>query len=214
MLKRHRALIATGLLLGQIGVYYGVSRAEVVPVSQPWRTFPTQIGSWSMQSETPIDQETLDRLRPDDYINRVYATSARGQASGMFVAYFKSQRDGRAPHSPQNCLPGAGWASVSNTVRSIPMTGWPGGSIDVNQYVVQKDREQLVVHYWFQQNNRILTNEIVAQFYAIPTLLLHGRTDIALVRIITPVSTSVDAAAATGVEFARDVFPYLRDRLK
>ena len=205
--------IATFLLSAQCAVYHSISRVEVVPKVAAWSTFPAHIDEWEMRDELAIDPDVLDRLRPDDYLNRVYENSS-GDVASIFVGYFKSQRDGRAPHSPQNCLPGAGWTSVSNVLRTVRVTDWPSGHIDVTEYIIERDGRKLVVHYWFQQDNRVFTNEIVAQFYAIPELLVHGRTDIALIRIISPVTTSVDVASEHGVRFATVTFPEIRERLR
>ncbi len=211
-LKSGRALLASAVLLLQALLYYGVSRAEVIPRTDPWNSFPDQIGRWNGE-DSPVDQDSIDKLHPDDYLNRVYSNGQPGDATALFIAYFKTQRDGRAPHSPQNCLPGAGWESVSNVVRPLSVAGLPR-PIEINQYIVQKDDNRLVVHYWFQQNHRVFSNEIKAQFYAMPELLVHGRTDIALIRIINPVTSSLGAAETTGLNFAATVFPVVRDHLR
>jgi EpsI family protein len=210
--KLKRSLLASAFLLVQILVYYGVSRAEVIPNIRPWNDFPGQIGVW-LGEEAPVDQESIDKLHPDDYLNRVYSTGKPAQSAGLFIAYFKTQRDGRAPHSPQNCLPGTGWESMSNRIRPL----WVAGSSEpvlINEYTVQKESETLVIHYWFQQNHRVFSNEIKAQFYAMPELLMHGRTDIALIRIITPVTSTPESAAKNGMEFSAAVFPTVRDWLQ
>jgi EpsI family protein len=206
-----RGFFASVFLLAQVLVYYGVSRAEVIPSIRPWTKFPDQIGAWRGE-DTPADEESLDRLHPDDYLNRLYSTGKPGQSCAMFIAYFKTQRDGRAPHSPQNCLPGTGWQSMSNRIRSFSV---PGSSeqVLINEYTVQKESDTLVVHYWFQQNRRVFSDEIKAQFYAMPELLMHGRTDIALVRIITPVTSTPEAAEENGLNFSSTVFPTVREWL-
>lgn len=211
-LSRRRSLFATVFLLLQVLVYYGVSRAEVIPAVLPWNEFPDQIGAWRGE-DTPADEESLERLHPDDYLNRLYSTTTPGQSCAMFVAYFKTQRNGRAPHSPRNCLPGTGWQSISNHIRSFTVPG-SSETVSINEYTVQKDNETLVVHYWFQQNHRVFSNEIKAQFYAMPELMMHGRTDIALVRIITPVTTTPEEAENSGLNFSSAVFPSVRDWLR
>ncbi len=211
-LKSKRELLASVLLIIQALLYYGVSRAEVIPEIQPWSAFPVQIGSW-YGMDAPLDQESMERLHPDDYMNRLYAESSQSAASAIFIAYFKTQREGRAPHSPQNCLPGSGWESVSSATRSLPIQR-SAQSVAVNEYIVRKDGEQLVVHYWFQQNHRAFSDEIKAQLYAMPELLLHGRTDIALVRIVTPADDSLEGARNRGLKFSVAVYPEIRDWLR
>jgi hypothetical protein len=73
-----------------------------------------------------IEQEVLDVLKADDILNRVYCSAAspdcaqtgRGSAN-LFVAGFRTQRTGKAPHSPKNCLPGSGWVPLSSGETAI-----------------------------------------------------------------------------------------------
>ena len=60
-----------------------------------------------------------------------------------------------------------------------------------------------------------MSSEVMAQFYAIPDMILHGRTDTSLVRIIAPVSGNrIEAARDVAFEFARDVYPLIRLQIK
>lgn len=205
-------VVASAILIAQAAVYFGVSRTETVPSVAPFSGFPTTIGSWNKVEEEAIDPEALERLKPDDYVHRSYGRG-NGENVSLFVGYFKSQRDGRAPHSPQNCLPGSGWKSISVNVRDLDVKGNPP-RIRINEYVVERNRSQLLVLYWYQQNNRILTDEIVAQFYAIPDLLAHGRTDISLIRVMVPVSTDIDHARASGLDFASQAYEVVREWIR
>jgi EpsI family protein len=212
LLRSQQNLLASVLLIIQALFYYGVSRAEVIPELQPWSAFPLQIASWH-GVDAPVDLESMEKLQPDDYLNRLYSESNRNAVSGIFIAYFKTQREGRAPHSPQNCMPGSGWESLSNYTRSLSVPG-AGQRISVNEYTVRRNDDMLVVHYWFQQNHRAFADEIKAQFYALPELLLHGRTDIALVRIVTPVDNSVEEARRRGLNLSAAIYPAICDWLR
>jgi EpsI family protein len=213
-LKQRPVLIAAVLLSGQGLVYYGWARTEVIPETLRWKEFPQKIGLWSSSSDMPIEQRFLDLLRPDDYVNRVYEQPGVSSQLGLFVAYFKTQRTGFNPHSPQNCLPGAGWKSISLALAPL-ITGAGDQRVDVNQYVVQKDNAQLAVIYWFQQGRHSFTNEIVAQFYAIPELMLHGRTDNSLIRVIVPVTNgTVEQSTKTAMSFSRELYPEVRAFIK
>jgi hypothetical protein len=48
----------------------------------------------------------------------------------------------------------------------------------------------------------------------LPDLILHGRTDIALVRIMVPVDgNDLTAAKASGVRFAQEAYPLIRQHI-
>ena len=61
----------------------------------------------------PIDDESLGVLGVDDYLNRVYGRPSIAPVS-LYIGYYASQRQGDTIHSPQNCLPGAGWQAVES----------------------------------------------------------------------------------------------------
>ncbi len=76
-----------------------------------------------MRQDAPLDQETLDVLKADDILSRIYQNQKTGAVASLFVAYFETQRTGKAPHSPKNCLPGSGWASTQAGMIDIPVPG-------------------------------------------------------------------------------------------
>ena len=211
-MKNYRGLFVIGLLLLQAGVYYTISAKEYIPNIGPWSRFPAQVQDWRATADEPVDADALATLKPDDYLNRDYI-SGKNQTLNLFVGYFNSRRNGRAPHSPEWCLPGAGWKTVSTRVVSIDS---PGGSpLPANEYIVEKTGERQLVVYWYHQGERALSSEVLAQFYAIPDMILHGRTDTSLVRIIVPViGDQLDGARSLAFQFARDVYPLIRQQIR
>ena len=211
-MKNNRIVLVIVFLLLQAGIYYTISAKEFIPDIGPWSRFPAEVQGWKANADEPIDADALATLKPDDYLNRNYV-SGKNQILNLFVGYFNSRRNGRAPHSPEWCLPGAGWKTVSTRVVSID-TG-SRNPLPANEYVVEKGGDRQLVVYWYHQGERVMSSEVLAQFYAIPDMILHGRTDTSLVRIIAPVSGNrVEAARDVAFEFARDVYPLIRQQIK
>lgn len=199
-----QATLLSALFLVQGTAFYGLSRrAEVTPPSTPLADFPTSIGEWRMLRENVVEQDQKDILRADDYLTRQYAASPNKSAN-LFIAYFQSQRVGQTPHSPKNCLPGAGWAwSVSDTIR-VDIAG-RARPIEINRYVVSKGDENAVVLYWYQSRNRVVASEYRAAAFTAWDALRYNHTDTELVRVVTPV-------AEDGVEFIQVFFGKLQSR--
>jgi EpsI family protein len=87
--------------------------------------------------------------------------------------------------------------------------------LPANEYIVEKKPDRLLVVYWYHQGEHVLSSEVMAQFYAIPDMITHGRTDTSLVRIIAPiVGDQVGGARDLAYEFARDVYPLIRKQIK
>ena len=212
-LKGTPARVLTALLLLQMAGFVAVSRRETVPLTRPLSELPSQLGAWSLVQESDVDQETMAVLRADDVLSRVYADPAQGRGASLFVAYFKSQRTGQAPHSPKNCLPGAGWTPSESDVVAIPIPG-RAEPIAVNRYVVSKGDEKSVVLYWYQSRDRVVASEYRAKFYLVADAIRYNHTDTALVRVVVPVSgNDTDAATNTAEEFVRASFVALRRHL-
>src|SRR5665213_1169144 len=69
------AIVATLILVAQAAVYYTGSGKEVIPAVAPWSQFPAVLGTWQSGGDVPIEQDVLDQLKPDDYLNRIYTSN-------------------------------------------------------------------------------------------------------------------------------------------
>jgi EpsI family protein len=153
----------------------------------------------------PLDPASLRVLGVDDYANRRYVSSA-GRLVGLYIGYYASQRQGDTIHSPQNCLPGAGWQPVESSSETLSSAGAP---VTVNRYVVQKGLDRQVVLYWYEGRGRIVANEYLNKFWLIADAARLHRTNGALVRIMAPVAVEQASAGRTAVDFAQALLPVL-----
>ena len=197
-----------------------ISRTEAVPLREPLETFPMQIGQWTGE-RLDLEAATLANLGVDDYLDRAYVTPDQS-AVALYIGYYQSQREGDFIHSPLNCLPGAGWSPLSHDRIRIT-TGENGHEplpadptlrgIEVNRYVVQKGLDRRLVLYWYQSHGRVVASEYWGKFYLVADALRMNRTDVALVRVISPINgqdqASNQAAERLAVHFVRLMFPLL-----
>ena len=200
-----RAAIVLSLLLAA-GVYgSNAGTAETVVTRESLTTLPLAIGEWRGREATPFADDVLAQLGVDDYVNRQYM-HAGSAPLGVYVGYYASQRQGDTIHSPQNCLPGAGWRPIETGVTDLRI---PGRVVRVNQFVIQKGLDRQVVLYWYQGRGRVIANEYANKaFLMLDAARLH-RTNGGLVRMMTPVVSTPDAAKAELAAFASRVFPML-----
>src|ERR1700694_4913794 len=206
------ARAATLVLLIQAALFYSASRGEKVPISRPLEQFPERIGNWRTIQRGVIEKEVQEVLRADDTMSRLYAGPAPVGVN-LFIAFFKTQRTGQAPHSPKNCLPGAGWAPSASGVVNVKVAG-EAQPIVINRYVVSRAGENSVVLYWYQSRDRVVASEYAAKFWLVADSIRYHRSDTALVRVWVPVvGNDADAATATGINFVQAVFPDLRRHL-
>jgi len=201
------ARIVTAALILQGIVFYAVAlRAENTPTISPLEGFPTNIDGWQMYKDVKIEQETLEVLKADDTLNRVYINPAREASTFLFIAFFKTQRYGQSPHSPKNCLPGNGYEPIESGVMTVAV---PGRSepVQVNRYLTARGDEKSVTLYWYQSHDRIIAGEFAARFWLIADSIRFHRSDTSLVKIVVPVRDGdADAATRTAVDFMKAVF--------
>jgi EpsI family protein len=201
------------VLLAQAGIFYASSRNEELPAMKPLRNFPRSLPGWAMTQEGYVDEETQAVLKADDTLTRNYGNAKYRMQPNLFVAYFQTQRTGKAPHSPKNCLPGAGWERDKEDYLDITVPGM-AEPIHVNRYIVSKGEYKSVVLYWYQTQRRVVASEYRAKILTVEDAIRYNRTDTALVRVVVPVAGGDDVSAEReAVDFVQAFFLPLRHYL-
>ncbi len=184
-----------------------------VPPTAPLSLMPQTIGARTAQ-DYPLDSETLAVLGDGRFLNRLYSNlGPTGQPVeapvSLFIGYFPTQRSGQSIHSPQNCLPGAGWAFLSSKVINLPTAD--GRPYPVGEYLIGNAGTKQVVLYWYLAHGRSVASDYLAKAYMMLDAVRWNRTDGALVRIVTPVgqNESLESAQQRAVQFANQVTPLL-----
>jgi EpsI family protein len=186
-----------------------------IPYSRPLSGLPTTIGTRTA-TEIPLNQETLDVLGKGDFLYRMYEGSPDAPQTqdasapiSLFIGYFATQRTGQSIHSPQNCLPGAGWTFLSSGQSEF--TDRTGKSYRVGDYLITDGKSSQEVLYWYQMHGRSIANDYKAKIYTLADSIEYGRTDAALVRIITGVQQGEEReqARSRALEFAKQITPLL-----
>jgi exosortase D (VPLPA-CTERM-specific) len=203
-----RIVIICACLLGGSAYIAWASRPEAIPPRDSLAALPMQLSGWRGRQAPDMTESVLAILGVDDYADRYY-TGPRGALS-LYVGYYKSQRQGSSIHSPLNCLPGAGWNPVKKEFLEVPVEG---GSIEVNRIVILKGLNKQVVLYWYQSHGRAVASEYRAKVYTVLDAMKTGRTDAALVRVISPAESlepgAEEAAGRRAIEFVQLLYPYL-----
>lgn len=210
-LKNKYLAVLTLILIGHGGLYYTASGSERTPLAAPLVAFPRRLANWYLVKEGVVEQETLEVLKADDTMYRVYQNDALRIQGSLFIAYFQTQRQGQSPHSPKNCLPGSGWQPEENDIVSVPVGS---DTIQINHYVVSKGDDASIVYYWYQSQGRAIAGEFAAKFYLVADSIRKHRSDTALVRIIVPrPPNSGNIPAGAALDLVRAAYPAVKAHL-
>jgi EpsI family protein len=201
--------IAAVLMLATAIVLQAHSRTEYFPPRQALSSLPLQIDGWT-GTDDALDQQTLDILGPGEFLVRDYENPSQPQPwVNLYIAYFPSQKAGDTIHSPNHCLPGAGWVPTSREI--VQLTRSDGSSFPVNRYVVAKGEDRQLVLYWFQAHGRAVASEYWAKYYLVSDSVQMNRSDGGLVRLMTPMldGESPDAAETRVMRLGTQLLPLL-----
>ncbi len=209
------------LLLATAFVLQSRGDTDRVTPSDPLSLMPQTIGSWHSQ-DFPLDDATLEVLGKGDFLNRIYSVDRTSLNSGsllsqqtlavpisLFIGYFATQRTGQTMHSPQHCLPGAGW--TFDTKKYTDLQDINGKNYRVGEYIITNGEHKQVVIYWYQAHGRSVPNEYLAKLYMVTDAIRTNRTDGALVRIMTPVAPGepLESAEQRAIRFTQLMAPNL-----
>ena len=186
------------------------AREEPQLARKKFDTFPLYFNQW-IGHESSLEDNVLGALKLTDYFIANYRNRSYRETVNFYMAYYQSQRQGAAIHSPRTCLPGGGWQFDGLTQVTVPqvkhMSGQP---LRVNRVIIRNGKAAQLVYYWFEQRGRDVTNEYKAKWYIFWDSLMENRTDGALVRVVVPiVDDNVTEAEKVANRFVRDAYVFL-----
>ncbi|HEY3266712.1 MAG TPA: EpsI family protein [Armatimonadota bacterium] len=170
---------------------------------------PRQVGEWSGK-DGELDQMSLDLLKPDDYLWRMYQ-DPRGVPLDFLVVYGHLKQ---TFHSPGFCLPGGGWQISAKSETPVNSDGLP---MQMNVFDISREYQgqtlKQVVLYCFMQGDHATPSIYAHNWNLLKARVQRKRATGALVRVIVPVVTTEEAAVAEAKYFIIRIYPDLRKRI-
>jgi exosortase D (VPLPA-CTERM-specific) len=203
--KRVWPMLAALVLMAGCTVYLMQSaKREQVPQRTPLAEFPAELDAWRQIEAQTLNERTERELNADEYLSRTY-TNGQSYAY-LFIAWHNSQRHRQTFHSPQNCIPGAGWTLGAYRLHRL------NDYAEANEYVIEKDGVRMLALYWYQGRGKMIAGEYRARLDTIKDSMWLGRTDGALIRVIVPVGKGDGAeefARTAALDFSRKLLAVL-----
>ncbi|MEO6654643.1 MAG: exosortase C-terminal domain/associated protein EpsI [Pyrinomonadaceae bacterium] len=189
------AIVVGGILINWFAV-----RGETEIQHKPLTELPATLGDWRQKgSEIRFDASIESVLRTSDYTMREY-NLPDGRIANLYVGYYASQRSGATYHSPQNCLPGAGW--VMKNPQYIDITTADDRTFKANRYTIENGIYKEVMIYWYQGRGRTEASEYSDKINTVWDSVTRQRSDGAIVRVMTSVGTDEAAAVKAATDLA------------
>ncbi|MBO9436748.1 VPLPA-CTERM-specific exosortase XrtD [Ruegeria sp. R13_0] len=188
------ALIVGAILVIALNVLWqNVPNREAPLVNRdPFALFPTQLGDWHTGQPRALDPDIERILNAADYHSVSLERAGEVAPVDLFMVWYKDQNTGGV-HSPEVCLPGSGWEiawleqiDVSDGTQSFP----------INRAIIQKGLDRRLVYYWYEQQGTRVASGFKAKLLLLSGKVINGRSDSAMVRLITPINPEEGEMAA------------------
>ncbi|MFP4269673.1 MAG: VPLPA-CTERM-specific exosortase XrtD, partial [Alphaproteobacteria bacterium] len=191
-----------------------MNRPQITPDRPGLATFPLELGPWQGEPAT-IDAYTEDTLGSSDYLLADYVGGAEQERVNLWVTYFADQVRSAALHTPQQCLPGAGWEFVTLETADAPVANHAGEPFRLNRAVVTNNDQRLLIYYWLEARGEQYLDARHLKYGNLWSSVVERRSDGGLVRLTTPIQPgeSVATAEARLVGFMEAAYPRLEPHL-
>jgi EpsI family protein len=198
-------MLATALAQGPL-----TNREQVVPERPPLVTFPLALEGWQGRPIPIEDPAVLRGLGASDYLLADFTDGADPPVN-LWIAYYDEQLGNAAIHSPKDCLPGAGWEYASLGGVRAPVSGADGRPFTINRGLIVNGTDQMLIYYWLDIRGRKVTSDFALKLYNLWDSYALGRSDGALIRVMTIVAPGelVEAADERARAFIASAYPRL-----
>ena len=193
------ALCAAGALAWSLQLRPGLD-VDVRPLAE----LPEHIGSWRVAADLPVEPAVESELSADLNLQRIYVGPS-AEPIWLYVGYYGTDRGGRPEHTPRGCYPSQGWAIASDRVIQVT----PGTDLRVNEYLVERNGDRQLVHFWYRSHLRTgMLGGLDQNLDRILGRIAYGRADGALIRLSTPIGSEGETLARSRlIAFAAELDP-------
>lgn len=201
--------ISLFVMLSVVALYLNLHKDLVVPMNKSFDQFPRGLSGWRMTQDFPMSENIQKVLMATDTLTRRYE-SAEGKTVDLYIGYHGGGKDSGEIHSPKNCLPSGGWHEISTKRRILDVSG---SKIDLVQAVYKKGDSKQLFLYWFQVQDKTVSDEYSLKIAQITNSMLNRRRDASFVRISVPFEVDESGAMLLGERFAKDFYPVIQSYL-
>ena len=169
-----------------------------------------EIRGWHNNGLVELDQEIVQWLELDDYINHNFSNGR--ETVSLYIGYYLTSKKVGAAHSPLVCFPGQGWYLSDSENKTLKI-----GEEKINLKKMTASigpRKELLI-YWFQAFDRTSPGTFGQKLNTLWSKFKNGREDNAFVRVTVPMDgISSEEAYSTGENFIKLFYPLFLKYIK
>lgn len=198
-------IIACAILI-IASLYLRIPRGKFeIPSSRPIADFPFELSGFRGES---IFSYTNYNTSADQTVRRIYKKEGVEMPVNVFIEYWTSQSETKRVVSPRYTMSGWGYNWIKT--KTLPIDS---GSINLKEFLNERGSKKELVYYCFIINKKIVSDEYQLRLHSFLNSLLHGRSNIAVLRVSMPVTEQWSAENAESFEenFLKELLPVLKE---
>ena len=163
--------------------------------------FPLEFSGWQGR-DVAMEPWVFESLETQFVIMRDYKRED-GASVNMVIIWYDDKEI--AFHAPESCLGGVG-----NLVKGKQQRVYANEShqtFKVTELLAERSGRHLLVNYYFVNQKIVTDNQIKARWEILMRRLMIQRADIAMVRLIVPITDSISSARIVCESFFWDSLP-------
>lgn len=185
-----------------------ITQPPPVPMLQSFDNFPMQIDGWVGKRTYMQDTTIINALEADDYLQADFV-NGRQDRINLWITYHANQVRGvnKYMHSPQYCMPGAGWQIAHSETLELGQEGHTA-RFDI----FQRGQEKRGVLYWYLYGGKWLSTDYqLLRMYVGLDGLIQGKNYGSLIQISAPIGRNVAEVKKELKAFAALIKPLLSE---
>jgi EpsI family protein len=212
-----RTVVVVLLVLGGAGAYsarawraaHALSPSDEAKIPARLARIPLRVGSPPfVGTRDTLDRRIVELSGADHYA----AIDFRGESGpGVRLHVGVSVRSEGWLHEPTVCLPSQGWATIDTSL--VPMWAGLAGvrpGVSIWRMRLEKAGRRLLVYYWFQWGDHIVTSRLDRAWQRLRGLLAGERDrPVQIVILYTPIEDGESEGAARVESLVRALWPEL-----
>ena len=194
-----KVLVGTSVAVLVLGVGWQFAPSRVGEIDRvSFDRFPMQIGGWTGLS-TRLSSDIEGALQADDYLVANFRSRSGSAPVNLLFSFYQSTIGSADIHSPEVCIPSGGWEVSSWQQHAVSVGDGGKTAFRVNRAIIQKGEQRRLVYFWYEMRGRRFTGEYESKVNTFFDAIRYGRSDGALVRLVTPIEGKAAEAAADKV---------------
>ncbi|MBU0993950.1 MAG: EpsI family protein [Proteobacteria bacterium] len=170
----------------------------------------SKINGCEKSVSSPLEQNIVDALMLDDYLNQNYLCS--DNRVSLYIGYYYTTKKVGAAHDPMVCFPGQGWLLSDKEKHNLVLDD---NEISYAMMTATRGEQKELIVYWFQSYDKSNPDTFSQKIASLVNKMVKAGEDNAFVRITMPIGEKTRSECHEAIiSFMREFYPVFENYIK